>query len=626
MGTINQGNQHITFDYKQSARSRGFNQLNYKLHSNGIYEGGAITRISDTSVSVAPFLAVFEDPSKQTTTRIETTEAIVVAVNNTNIYIKASFSWIDTETNYMDVVASNTDETDTQTFILGRCIYATTVLSSNFDYSVKTWSSKYYEQQLETTNRAPFKVTANVGSNTNKVTVQPGVIRTNFGAFQITTPILSPAFSFGATKTYLVCVNKGIQNAVTLHDRNNYLPSYLLPIAQVSYTSGATIITGNMIMYLHPNMFIPSINENQTNFSFKNKLINGNFDFWQRATVSAPTSKIIPDDTVTFFADRWFSSTRYDSSGVTETISQQATDSNVPFNPTFGIKSSLSGSVDTAASEQYYRTLNQRIEDVRKTGDKCFCLSFYAKTTTGNTSLGFRFTQNFGSGGSGDVAIWCYDLGILSTVWTKYEVYVNLPTTTGKTIGTNSFLEVSFILGIGDVYATSIDPFGEDGKDKQIAQVQFEEIPFYKGVLANGTSTIGSIPAYLSSTFEQRPYSEELRLCQRYYEKSYNPEIPLETVSDEGIQYTTGTTEAGNDLVSTITFKETKAKTPTMKAYGYNPGIVDYWNCDYTGSGGALNIFVTFAMGKSTGYCYCDFGLAWTAARMCGHWTADAEL
>ena len=233
-------------------------------------------------------------------------------------------------------------------------------------------------------------------------------------------------------------------------------------------------------------------------FMFRNKLINGNFDIWQRGT--SQTSSGYGS------ADRWLCL----NSGSTKTTSLQAFDlgqTDVPNNPKYFMRHSVTS---VAGAGNYVRT-EQRIEGAGNLSGKTATLSFWAKAD-GNKNIAIEFGQWFGTGGSPSP----YNQGIgvqlvaLTTSWTKYTMTVNIPSISGKTIGTNSddFLHVIFYFDAGSDFNSSTASLGQQSGAFDIAQVQLEE----------GT---------VATSFEQRPIGMELELCERYYQivplNAYNP-------------------------------------------------------------------------------------------------------
>lgn len=222
---------------------------------------------------------------------------------------------------------------------------------------------------------------------------------------------------------------------------------------------------------------------------FKNKLINGDFDIWQRGT--SQTSGGYRS------ADRWW----FNDVGTTRVASRQTFtlgQTEVPGNPTYYIKdvvSSVSGA-DNSCS------FMQRVERVQTLAGKTATLSFWAKADS-SKNIAIEFTQDFGTGGTPSSSVFGIgaQLVALTTTWTKYIITIDVPSVFGKTIGTNGddWFGVRFWFDAGSNYASRTANLGQQSGIFDIAQVQLEE-----GVVA--------------TPFEQRPIGLELELCQRYYE------------------------------------------------------------------------------------------------------------
>ena len=323
------------------------------------------------------------------------------------------------------------------------------------------------------------------------------------------------------------------------------------------------------------------------NTSFKNKIINGNFDIWQRGI-----SLTDPDREYT--ADRWFSDTI--ATVGAGTITRQAFtlgQTDVPGEPAFFLRHSQT----TAASATIVYE-EQKIEDVRTLAGKKAMLSFRAKADKTVNFEGFVI-QNFGTGGSPSSSATVASLNFtVTTSWQKFEFELTFPSISGKTLGTdgNDHINIRpFRHGTG---SGDFDIF-----DLDIAQVQLEEGP-------------------VATAFEQRPIGEELLLCQRYFEKSYDQGVDPGSVSTGG-----GVGFHARNSTSQLTaaqFRATKRTAPTVKVYSPATGAIDNirnWSgaADIVAAGigdigesGFTNINLSSAPAATTALVY--------------HYTADAEL
>lgn len=223
--------------------------------------------------------------------------------------------------------------------------------------------------------------------------------------------------------------------------------------------------------------------------SFKNKIINGNFDIWQRGTSLASGTGN------RYLADRF----RTFSDASTNTPSRQAFavgQSDVPNNPTYFHRTVVS----SVAGANSRVNLQQAIESVRSLSNKNVVISFWAKADSAK-SISTEFIQEFGSGGSPSTSV--TSIGVnkvnLTTSWQKFEISVFIPSISGKTIGTdgNDCLTFQFWFDAGSNFNSRTNSLGQQSGTFDIAQVQIEE----------GT---------IATPFDQRPIGAELSLCQRY--------------------------------------------------------------------------------------------------------------
>jgi hypothetical protein len=225
-------------------------------------------------------------------------------------------------------------------------------------------------------------------------------------------------------------------------------------------------------------------------FAFRNKIINGNFDIWQRGTTLASGTG------TRFLADRF----RNNSLGSTYSASQQfftVGQTDVPNSPSFFhrvVVSSVAGNANNV-------TLRQAIENVSTFSGETVTLSFYAKADSPK-NIAVDFAQDFGTGGTSSSPV--SGIGTqklsLTTSWQKFTGTTSIPSISGKTIGTdlNSFLNLVFWFDAGSDFNSRTNSLGQQSGTFDIAQVQLEE---------------GSV----ATPFEQRPIGTELALCQRYF-------------------------------------------------------------------------------------------------------------
>jgi hypothetical protein len=250
--------------------------------------------------------------------------------------------------------------------------------------------------------------------------------------------------------------------------------------------------------------------------SFKNKIINSEFDIWQRGT-SFNTNGV-------YTADRWQLSFTGTSAAVTTSrVSFTPGNEISNYESEFFIRNAVTGGTGTSALS----VLTQKIEDVRTLAGQTITVSFWAKTASGTPSIGLDLYQEFGSGGSATVGGQGASKFQLSTSWQRFTKTLTLASISGKTIGAGSLLATRFWFSSGSDYNSLNDSLGIQSNTFDIWGVQVEK---------------GSI----ATEFEQRFIGDELRLCQRYYEKSYNLNTNPGTITDDGqIFWTPGAIASG---------------------------------------------------------------------------------
>jgi hypothetical protein len=180
----------------------------------------------------------------------------------------------------------------------------------------------------------------------------------------------------------------------------------------------------------------------------KNAIINGDFRVWQRGTTFTSPA------TNTYTADRWV--TNQDGSG-TVTVSQQSfTPGTAPvagYEAPFFLRQAV-----TAAGTTTFFQMQQKIEDVRTFANQTVTFSFWAKADSSRTGLVY-WEQNFGSGGSATVQSTVFPAPALTTSWQRFTYTFTLPSISGKTIGTGSFL-VFYIRNGGTASGANLDIWG----------------------------------------------------------------------------------------------------------------------------------------------------------------------
>ena len=197
----------------------------------------------------------------------------------------------------------------------------------------------------------------------------------------------------------------------------------------------------------------------------RNKIINGNFDIWQRGTSFTASG---------YTCDRW----RLDTfGGAGTTLTRQAFtlgQTDVPDNPDYYLRAVTT----TDSSADAGTILSQRIEDVKTFSGQTITVSFYAKADAVK-NINIELRQDFGSGGSpsSQIAATTPQKFALSTTWTKYTKTFSIASISGKTLGTSGgdYLRLAFWLGAGSDYDSRTNTLGNQAGTFEFAQVQVEK-------------------------------------------------------------------------------------------------------------------------------------------------------
>ena len=254
----------------------------------------------------------------------------------------------------------------------------------------------------------------------------------------------------------------------------------------VGFPAKTNFATGEVLTATNMNDITGTLNLLQSTLypAGRNKIINGDFGVWQRGT--SITYSVA--GSFTYTADR-FNIWHNGSTAGTITATQQTFTAGTA--PVSGYEGTFfhRATITTLGTGQTVLDLNQRIEDVRTFAGNTVSLSFWLKSSGTYTPAVF-LQQNFGSGGSATVDIaMTLTGGSATTAWQRYTATVAVPSISGKTIGTSSFLNVLIRTG-SPTNGQTIDIWG----------VQLEN-----GSTASPFQTAsGSIGG-------------ELALCQRYY-------------------------------------------------------------------------------------------------------------
>ena len=217
---------------------------------------------------------------------------------------------------------------------------------------------------------------------------------------------------------------------------------------------------------------------------FRNLIINGNFDIWQRGTSQSGFGY--------GSADRWSVNSLAPSGALLASrqefdIGQTA----VPGNPRYYLRIAGSSFSSTELN------LTQAIEGVRTLAGRKATLTFWARASAPR-QLYPSLVQVFGLGGSPSSPVSTLgDPVNLTTSWQRFSQVFDLPSIAGKVLGTDG----------SDHLAVTLDvKRGEVGTD-----LGNDTIDLARVSLVEGDATAEADP------FPLRHIAQELELCRRYY-------------------------------------------------------------------------------------------------------------
>lgn len=323
------------------------------------------------------------------------------------------------------------------------------------------------------------------------------------------------------------------------------------------------------------------------NFGRKNIVINGSFDIWQRNTTFT-----IPANGA-YTADRWL--TGYDGTIGTFVASRQnftLGQTAVPGEPTFFYRWNQTA----AGSASTIRNIQQRIEGVRSLAGQTCTISFWATADTARIVTP-EFLQIFGTGGSPSANVTITGTACnLTTSWQKFTQTFNIPSISGKVLGSSGNDYLAFYIKLPVNTTMTID----------ITQIQIE---------------LGSV----GSNFEVKLPGEELRLCMRYYWKSFPQAVAV--AQNAGLtgyiglsQYLAGAT---SQCTGTISLPVCMRASPIFTSYNPSAANAQGRNISSATDVSALSITGTDAS-FNTSFTGAAGGGAGTTVAV--HITADAEL
>jgi hypothetical protein len=263
----------------------------------------------------------------------------------------------------------------------------------------------------------------------------------------------------------------------------------------------------------------------------RNRLINGNFDIWQRGSSFSISGN--------YTADRWFLQKGSVEDAVFRRNPVAAGDNNFPLS-TYTLSVSSSGNTDGA---NHFFVFEQRVEGVRSlTGVESTVSFLVFNAGAAGRKIALEFAQTFGAGGSTPVLGIAPEVFELAPGLNRIRKTVTLPTISGKTLAGEGAAVVGIWVTAGTNFSARTAGLGA-----QQGQLYFGEFQWEAGTLA--------------TPFEWRPRSEELWQCQRYYQVD-----ALGADFDGGLRFNAGVglIRGDNAVYLTYRFNQRMRVAPTV--------------------------------------------------------------
>jgi hypothetical protein len=144
MGLINHGTQDITYNYFESATSLNFNKRMKKKLNPGIYEGGYLTRVSDTEVTLSTMFLEIGDGTSQISVETSTTISVTNltldsgTLSSATPYLVLRWAYSASATNYFEIhMVASVALAQANDVIVGKVNFSGSVITG-FDYADRT--------------------------------------------------------------------------------------------------------------------------------------------------------------------------------------------------------------------------------------------------------------------------------------------------------------------------------------------------------------------------------------------------------------------------------------------------------------------------------------------------------
>ena len=351
----------------------------------------------------------------------------------------------------------------------------------------------------------------------------------------------------------------------------------------------------------------------------KNLIINGAMQVAQRGTSESSVS-------TTQYAnapDRW---RIVAGNGGTWTLSQSTTSPNL-FKNSYKFDcttadSSL-GAGDFLAFDQGLEGLDLQGLGWGTSDAKSVTVSFHVRSNKTGTYTCELFQGAGAVGGSNILVSKSYTISVADT-WEKKTITFSGNTAVAFTNDNSRQLTLNLWLAAGSNFTggTFSDGTYHNANNKRVAsgQVNLADSTSNEWYITGVQIEVGSV----ATDFEHRSFAEELALCQRYFEKSYDHSTQAGTATSSGSLNNgglTGMNNASHATRASIRYKVTKRAHPTVTTFDLsgNSG-----KCNFPDT--SSNVTMTVLQAGFNGCAVETAAVTTTDTRCYYHFTAESEL
>jgi len=335
-------------------------------------------------------------------------------------------------------------------------------------------------------------------------------------------------------------------------------------VSGTSVTFYEVLPVGTKLLFVSPNTDdIPLTNADTLDgyhanelIGRKNLFINGAFDVWQRGSSFSNLTS------ATYGPDRFFYGASSDGSINITRNTDVPSVSQAKMKLNYSVQLAVN-TADTSIGSSQYSTFSQIIEgyDIKNILGKYITISFWIKSNKTGTYC-FRLSN------SGGNLSYVSEFTINSAnTWEKKIITIQVPENPSGTWNyTNGVgLRCGWTLAAGSSFHTTANSWNTGNFLSTSNQVNF---------LDNSTNLLRIAQAQLevgqkATEFEYRPFMQELKLCQRYYEKSYALETGPGSVTSAGAVYGIRGNGAG---VGYVSYKVSKRDAAVVTVYSTQTG------------------------------------------------------